>query len=108
MINRLRNRLKKENGFTLIEMSLVLLIISVLLLLFVPNLSKRQESANDTGTDAIETVLQSQVDLYKIEEKKNPENFDVMKNEKYLTPNQADRANKDFQLNGGIVTKKAK
>lgn len=108
MINRLRNRLKKENGFTLIEMSLVLLIISVLLLLFVPNLSGRQESANETGTDAIETVLQSQVDLYKIEEKKNPEDFDTMKNDKYLTPNQAIRANEEFQLNGGIVTKKAK
>jgi competence protein ComGC len=48
------------------------------------------------------------VDLYKIEEKKNPESFNVMKNEQYLTPNQADRANKEFQLNGGIVTKKAK
>ena len=36
-------------GFTLVEMLVVLLIISVLLLLFVPNLTKQKDAVNDKG-----------------------------------------------------------
>ena len=36
-------------AFTLIEMLVVLLIISVLLLLFVPNLTKQKDSVKETG-----------------------------------------------------------
>lgn len=35
----------KVKGFTLVEMLVVLLIISVLMLLFVPNLTKQKEAA---------------------------------------------------------------
>ena len=37
----------KVKAFTLVEMLVVLLIISVLLLLFVPNLTKQKEAVND-------------------------------------------------------------
>ena len=39
----------KVKAFTLIEMLVVLLIISVLLLLFVPNLTKQKDAVNDKG-----------------------------------------------------------
>jgi len=39
----------KLRAFTLIEMLVVLLIISILLLLFVPNLSKQKDSVKETG-----------------------------------------------------------
>ena len=39
----------KVKAFTLVEMLVVLLIISVLLLLFVPNLTKQKEAVNDKG-----------------------------------------------------------
>ena len=42
-------RTLKVKAFTLIEMLVVLLIISVLLLLFVPNLTKQKDSVTDTG-----------------------------------------------------------
>jgi competence protein ComGC len=38
---------KKVKGFTLIEMLVVLGIISILLLLFVPNLSKQKEAIQE-------------------------------------------------------------
>ena len=41
-------RTLKVKAFTLIEMLVVLLIISVLLLLFVPNLTKQKDSVTDT------------------------------------------------------------
>ena len=37
----------KVKAFTLVEMLVVLLIISVLLLIFVPNLTKQKEAVND-------------------------------------------------------------
>ncbi|MBP2623609.1 competence type IV pilus major pilin ComGC [Streptococcus oricebi] len=53
-------------GFTLIEMLVVLLIISVLLLLFVPNLSKQKDAVSDTGNAAVVKVVESQAELYEL------------------------------------------
>lgn len=99
---------KKENGFTLIEMSLVLFVISALLLLFIPNLSGRQESAETTSGEAIETVLQSQVDLYIMDNNnEKPESFDNLRSKKYLTEKQLNRAKDEFTLVNGVVTRKS-
>ena len=51
-------------AFTLIEMLVVLLIISILLLLFVPNLTKQKDKVKDTGGSAV--VVESQAELYEI------------------------------------------
>lgn len=96
----------REEGFTLIEMSLVLFIISALLLLFVPNLSTRQTSAADTGDEAIASVLQSQVDMYKMDnENKVPATFGEL-GEKYLTAKQLTKATEGFDLVNGVVKAK--
>ena len=44
--------LKLQKGFTLIEMLIVLMIISILLLIAVPNMSKNTKVANEKGCDA--------------------------------------------------------
>ncbi|WP_347099453.1 competence type IV pilus major pilin ComGC, partial [Streptococcus mutans] len=46
-------------AFTLIEMLVVLLIISILLLLFVPNLTKQKDKVKDTGGSAVVKVVES-------------------------------------------------
>ena len=97
---------KLEEGFTLIEMSLVLFIISALLLLFVPNIAGRQESANETSDEAVITVLQSQVDMYKMDKGKNPETFTTMHTEKYLTAKQLETTDKYVLSATGEVTAK--
>ena len=53
-------------AFTLIEMLVVLLIISVLLLLFVPNLTKQKDSVKETGNAAVVKVVESQAELYEL------------------------------------------
>lgn len=57
---------KTVKAFTLIEMLVVLVIISVLLLLFVPNLSQQKEAVQDTGGAAIVKVVESQAQLYQM------------------------------------------
>ncbi|HLR62416.1 MAG TPA: competence type IV pilus major pilin ComGC [Lentibacillus sp.] len=59
---------KNQRGFTLIEMLIVLMIISVLIILIVPNLGKKSEEVYDKGCDALISVVQAQADAYYIEE----------------------------------------
>ena len=57
----------KTKAFTLVEMLIVLLIISVLLLLFVPNLTKLKNAVNDKGKAAVVKVVESQAELYSLD-----------------------------------------
>lgn len=63
---------KYVKAFTLIEMLVVLLIISVLLLLFVPNLAKEKDNIQNTGQAAIVKVVESQAELYKLDKSDGP------------------------------------
>ena len=54
----------KAKGFTLIEMLVVLLIISILLLLFVPNLTKQKDHVKESGSAAVVKVVEGQAELY--------------------------------------------
>ena len=58
----------KLRAFTLIEMLVVLLIISILLLLFVPNLSKQKDSVKETGARSCGQGRGSQAELYEMKE----------------------------------------
>ncbi|GFH41122.1 competence type IV pilus major pilin ComGC [Lactococcus insecticola] len=60
-------RKKSVQAFTLIEMLVVLLIISILILLFVPNLSKQKDAVKATGNAAIVKVVDSQAELYALD-----------------------------------------
>lgn len=55
---------KRLPGFTLVEMLIVLLIVSVLLLLFVPNISRQREQIEASGGRALVKVVESQAELY--------------------------------------------
>ncbi|PYZ98609.1 competence protein ComG [Alteribacter lacisalsi] len=61
---------KPEAGFTLIEMMIVLMIISVLLLIAVPSLTKNTSVANEKGCDAVIELLQGQAGAYLVAEGK--------------------------------------
>ena len=54
-------------AFTLIEMLVVLAIISILILLFVPNLMKEKAQVQKTGDAAIVKVVEGQAQLYELD-----------------------------------------
>ncbi|MFC7364847.1 MULTISPECIES: competence type IV pilus major pilin ComGC [Bhargavaea] len=68
MLRRIRN----QAGFTLIEMMIVLLVISVLILLAIPNVTKRAAEIDETGCEALEQMVEGQVQAYKLKNKENP------------------------------------
>jgi len=95
---------KNQNGFTLIEMIVVLFIVSLLMLLVVPGVAGKQKEAKTTGNEAFHSVLQSQVELYEAKAGKSPAGFSDLN--EYLTEKQIAEANNQFQIVGGKVTKK--
>src|SRR5690625_2569885 len=63
---------KKEEAFTFIEMLIVLAIISVLIILIVPNLTGKSREVNDKGCDALVKVVQTQVNAYHLDHGRYP------------------------------------
>lgn len=90
MNNRIKKQKKHYSGFTLLEMLVVLLIISVLILLFVPNLSKHKESVDKKGNEAINKIVETQIDLYSMEKNQTP-SIDQLLEEQYITQEQYDK-----------------
>lgn len=73
-----------EKGFTLIEMLVVLLVISVLLIITVPNITKNQSTIQSKGCEAFVKMVQAQVQAYEIDENKLPANIAELESAGYL------------------------
>lgn len=80
---------KTAKAFTLVEMLIVLLIISALMLLFVPNLSKQKAAVDEKGKAAVVKVVESQMELYEMNHDTKP-NLSQLVSEGYITQKQAD------------------
>lgn len=55
-------RINRQAGFTLIEMLIVLLIISILILITIPNVTKHFATIDKKGCAAYITMVQGQVE----------------------------------------------
>ena len=49
-MKKILKKLKKKDGFTLIEMLIVLFIIAILLILIIPNITKNIDTATDKNS----------------------------------------------------------
>lgn len=58
---------KKYPGFTLVEVLVVLIIICVLVVLFVPNVGKQKELADEKSNQALTTLVENQIKIYELE-----------------------------------------
>ncbi|MGQ7389543.1 competence type IV pilus major pilin ComGC [Streptococcus suis] len=80
----------KKKAFTLVEMLVVLGIISLLLLIFVPNLSKQKAAVQEKGNAAVVKVVESQMELYELEHDKEATLADLQA-DGYITEKQAEQ-----------------
>ena len=79
----------KVKGFTLVEMLVVLLIISVLMLLFVPNLTKQKEAVTEKGNAAVVKVVESQAELFEVNHTNEKATLSKLVTEGTITDKQA-------------------
>lgn len=73
-----------EKGFTLIEMLVVLLVISILLIITVPNITKHQSTIQSKGCNAFVKMVQAQVQAYQIDKNKLPQSVTELETNGYL------------------------
>lgn len=93
--------MKNEKGFTLVEMLIVLLIISVLILITIPNVTKHFASIDKKGCEAYIRMVQGQVEAYKIDKKVFPNSIKDLVDEGYLKSEDATCPNgKAIKING--------
>lgn len=76
-------RLKNQRGFTLIEMLIVMLIITVLIAIAIPNVSKQTSTVDEKGCKAFVQMVQGQVESYRMDKKAIPAMEDLV-SEGYL------------------------
>lgn len=80
----------KMKAFTLVEMAIVIFIISLLILIIIPNVAKQRSNAENVNTQALQAELDSQAQLYADEKGTAMENVAPTDLEKagYLTAKQ--------------------
>lgn len=76
--------MNNEKGFTLIEMMIVMLIISVLLIITIPNITKHNSNINNKGCEAFVKMVQAEVQSYEMENKKYPKDVAELVKAGYL------------------------
>lgn len=85
--------MKKCKGFTLLEMIVVVMIISVLFLLTVPNVSRIMNSVENVGCDALLKVVDAAVIEFKIEYGEYPGSINDLVNGGFLNNEQTKCSN---------------
>jgi prepilin-type N-terminal cleavage/methylation domain-containing protein len=74
----------KEEGFTLIEMLIVLFIIGIVIAIAIPNLKSAGETARDRADLANRKLIGAQADNYYLEYGKYPSSVEELVRKNYL------------------------
>ncbi|MGR3741432.1 competence type IV pilus major pilin ComGC [Companilactobacillus sp. DQM5] len=99
----MKKNLKRRSGFTLIEMVFVIFIISLLLLIIIPNISQQKSHATNKTDEAFITTIQGQADLY---EGDGTPSLEQLAKEHYISEKQLKHANeKGITIHDGTVEK---
>ena len=78
----------KKNGFTVLEMMIVMLVIALLLLITLPNIQQKEKIIRDKGCQALLDIVESQIILYEIDNLTTPTSVQELINEGYLKEGQ--------------------
>ncbi|AIE60717.1 competence type IV pilus major pilin ComGC [Bacillus methanolicus] len=99
--------MKNEKGFTLIEMLIVLLVISILLIITIPNITKHNDNINNKGCEAFIKMVQAQVQAYEIEHKVYPQSVKDLISKGYLNEKEDKCPNgKEVIITNGVAAVK--
>ncbi|WP_066192996.1 MULTISPECIES: competence type IV pilus major pilin ComGC [Gracilibacillus] len=90
--------MRNSKAFTLIEMLIVLAVISILLILFIPNLANKSENINSKGCDALLQMTENQMLAYEIDHGEQPTDLNVLVEEDYLETLECSNGNKQIGL----------
>lgn len=93
LVNFRRKQLRNVESFTLIEMLIVLLVISALVLLFIPNISRYRDHVNREGKQAVMQLVDAQKALYSLQNNGKVPTIAELLKEGYIKQEHADAYN---------------
>lgn len=91
-------KFRDDEGFTLIEMLIVVMIVSFLLLLVVTNIRGVEETVKKTTDEGIVQTVESQMVIYEMKKNKKP-TLEELKTDGYITPEQLQAYNAAEKIN---------
>lgn len=77
-----------KKGYTVLEMILVLTVISVIVLITIPNITQKRDIIDHVGCNALVEVVNSQILLYELDNGYEPGSIYDLIDGEYLTENQ--------------------
>lgn len=80
---------RKKNGFTILEMMIIMTVVVLLILLVLPNIQQKEKIIRAKGCEALIEVVNSQIILYEIDEGKTPTDLSQLISKGYLKESQA-------------------
>lgn len=84
MLNQLRYNVKNNEGFTLIEMLIVMSIIAILLILITPKLADHQENITVKSDEAIISFVNTQIQAYYLDTGTFPVTIEALVTDNYI------------------------
>ncbi len=96
-------KIRNEKGFTLIEMLIVLFIISILLLITIPNISKNNQVIEDKGCEALIKLTEAQVQAYRLETGNYPADISALATANYISSSKCPNGDTLVLQPGGTV-----
>lgn len=97
-------KLKNQKGFTLVEMLIVLLVVSILLLITVPNVTKHNSVIKNKGCDALVKMVEAQVQAYELDKDVEVNDIGVIVSDGYLEKTPACPNGAQITMIDGVVT----
>ncbi|MGM0523096.1 MAG: competence type IV pilus major pilin ComGC [Bacillota bacterium] len=96
MSKHLRYTIKNEEGFTLIEMLIVMSIIAILLILITPKLADHQENITLKSDEAIVGFVNTQIQAYYLDSGTFPLTIETLETEGYIEEDLISSASKEI------------
>lgn len=79
MLNKIRKMLKQQEGFTLVELMIVVVILGIISGIGIQQYGKVQERAREGVDDANIKIIENAARMYQLSEGKAPENIDDLR-----------------------------
>ena len=85
-------KIKREDGFTLLEMTIVLVVIAILMIVLLPNITNVNTSVTNSTNKSLVQTIEAQKLLYEAEKGEKPTLKQLQEGE-YITKEQLDAFN---------------
>lgn len=93
LLNKKRQKPRKRNAFTLIEMLIVLVIVTLLMAIIIPNVSGQRDRIEAQGAENIREIVITQLNTYEIvEDTTGGATLNLLSEGGYLTDKQVEEA----------------